>query len=41
MRTRNRWKELWLSLVAGQSLVPFGDNGAVIRRLSQRIAARR
>ena len=41
MRLRNRWKKLWLSLAAGQSMVPFGDNGPALRELSQRIWALR
>jgi hypothetical protein len=41
MKTLKRLRELWLSFAAGQSMVPFGDNGAAIRRLSQQIAARR
>lgn len=41
MFTRNRWKELLLSLAAGQQMVPFGDNRAVLRNLSQQIWALR
>jgi hypothetical protein len=38
MQTRKRFKEVLLSLAAGHSMVPFGDNGPAIQRLSQRIA---
>jgi hypothetical protein len=41
MFTRNRWKEMLLSLSAGQSMVPFGDNHAALRNLSQQIWALR
>jgi hypothetical protein len=41
MFTRNRWKEMLLSLAAGQQMVPFGDNRAVLRNLSQQIWALR
>jgi hypothetical protein len=41
MFTRNRFKELLLSLAAGQRMVPFGDNRAVLRNLSQQIWALR
>ena len=37
----NRWKEALLSLAAGQSMVPFGNNSASIRRLSERVWALR
>jgi hypothetical protein len=41
MRTENRWKEFLLSLAAGQSMVPFGDNRATLRLLAQRVSALR
>lgn len=41
MLTRNRWKEMLLSLAAGQSMVPLGDNQAALRQLSERIWALR
>ena len=41
MLTRNRWKELLLSLAAGQQMVPFGDNRPAVRQLSQRLWALR
>jgi hypothetical protein len=41
MFARNRFKELLLSLAAGQRMVPFGDNRAVLRNLSQQIWALR
>jgi hypothetical protein len=41
MFRRNRWKEMLLSLAAGQQMVPFGDNQAVLRNLSQQIWALR
>jgi hypothetical protein len=41
MLTRNRWKEMLLSLAAGQSMIPLGDNRAAVRQLSERIWALR
>ena len=41
MFTRNRWKEMLLSLAAGHRMVPFGDNGAALRNLSQQVWALR
>lgn len=41
MFTRNRFKEMLLSLAAGQQMVPFGDNRAVLRNLSQQVWALR
>jgi hypothetical protein len=41
MLTRNRWKELLLSLAAGQQMVPFGDNRRAVRRLAERVWALR
>jgi hypothetical protein len=41
MLTRNRWKELLLSLAAGQRMVPFGDNRHEVRQLAERIFALR
>jgi hypothetical protein len=37
MLITNRWKEMLLSLAAGQSMVPLGDNGPRIRQLSAEI----
>ena len=41
MFTRNRWKEMLLSLAAGRSMVPLGDNRAALRKLSHDIWALR
>lgn len=41
MQKANRWREMLLSLAAGQAMVPFGDNGPRIRRLSAEIWALR
>jgi hypothetical protein len=41
MLTRNRWREMLLSLAAGQAMVPLGDNRKVVRQLSERIWALR
>lgn len=34
-------KEAWLSLAAGQAMVPFGDNGPALRALAERVSALR
>lgn len=41
MLTRNRWKEMLLSLAAGQAMVPLGDNQKAVRQLSERVWALR